>query len=76
MEHERSTRRYLRREQRRRIAERCRTSGLGPGDFARRQGYALSSLQRRLAKERREPPDLVFQEVALPVPTPSAAAIS
>jgi hypothetical protein len=76
MEHERSTRRYLRREQRRRVAERCRASGLGPGDFARRHGYALSSLQRRLAEERREPPDLVFQEVALPVTTPSAAAVS
>jgi transposase-like protein len=73
MEHERSTRRYLTREQRRRIAERSRTSGLAPGDFARRHGYALSSLQRRLAKDRRQSHAFFAPEVTLLTAVPCAA---
>jgi len=73
MEHERRIRRYLKPEQRRRIAEPCRASGLGPGDFARRHGYALSSLQRWLAKDRRESHAFFALEVTLLTAVPRAA---
>ncbi len=74
MENKRTTRRYLKPEQRRRIAERCRASGLEPSRFARRHGYKLSSLWRWLAEQRREPPALLWQEVRLPVTPASACA--
>jgi len=71
MEHERSTRRYLKPEHPRHIAERCRASDFGPGDLARRHGYALSILQRWLAEERRETAAFVLREVTPPAIAPS-----
>ena len=72
-EDERSTSRYLQPDQRRRIAERRRASGLGPRRFGRRYGYTLSSLQRRLAKDRRQSHAFFAPEVTLLTAVPCAA---
>jgi transposase-like protein len=75
MELERITRRYLKPEQRRRIAERCERSGLTRSEFARRHGISLSSLQRWLSEARAAPkevPAVVFREVTVSPPLSAA----
>ena len=82
MERKRITRCHLKREERRRVAERCEASGLARSEFARRHRIPLSSLQRWLHEFRNSPkesPTVVFQEVAVCPPetasTPQAWAM-
>ncbi len=68
MEPERITRCYLKPEERRRIAERCESSGLSRSEFARRHQISLSSLERWLSEARNAPkevPAVVFREVTV-----------
>jgi transposase-like protein len=58
MELERITRRYLKPEERRQIAERCESSGLSRSEFARRHWISLSSLQRWLSEARNAPKEV------------------
>jgi hypothetical protein len=76
MEPERITRRYLKPEERRRIAEHCESSGLSQSEFARRHRLSLSNLQRWLAEARNAPkkvPAVVFREITVS-PSPVAAS--
>ncbi len=73
----RATRRRLKPEERRRIAELYQSSSLSRKEFAGRHRISLSSLQRWLAEARspsREFPDVLFQEVT--VSPPLAKAVS
>jgi len=77
MKLERIARRYRKLEERRRIADRCETSGLSRSEFARRHGISLSSLQRWLAEAHNAPkevPALVFREVAVSPPLTVSAS--
>jgi len=68
MKPERVTRRHLKPEERRRVAELCDRSGLTRGEFAKRHGISLSSLQRWLSEARSalgDVPAVVFREVAV-----------
>lgn len=76
MELERIRRRHLKPDQRRRIAERCESSGLSRSEFAKRNHLSLSSLQRWLRELQdtpKESPAVIFREVAVcPPVTPPA----
>lgn len=79
MKLERIARRYRKLEERRRIADRCETSGLSRSEFARRQRISLSSLQRWLAEARNVPkevPAVVFREVAVSSPLTVSAPLA
>jgi transposase-like protein len=75
MDNERRPRRYLKPEERRRMAELCSQSGLTQREFAKRHQVSLSSLQRWLSEqrtERRDMPAVVFREMSVPPPLTSS----
>ncbi|MBM3458437.1 MAG: transposase [Armatimonadetes bacterium] len=74
---ERPTRRHLKPDERRRVAERCESSGLAGSEFARRHGIPLSSLRRWVRELRNTPkesPAVVFHEVAVCPPWTGSAS--
>jgi hypothetical protein len=75
MKLQRIPRRYLKPQERRRIAERCERSGLSRREFARRRRISVTSLNRWFSEarnDRKEVGPVFFREVTASPPLPPA----